>query len=271
MELQEIPVNGTNISQANFSTDGLTSDQFFSSGIAIVLYPTEGEKQDLAKLKDYLNRLPGVLWVGSVFDLEDAPIFAFEETSNIPSFPEERERIVFSTSPGMFQQVNINLNGKLRQLVTQYVKSKNPSKILDLFCGSGNLSLMLSDQNRYIEGIETNRSSIKCAQFNVAINNIQNSQYFRGDTEAHLWKCAKKGESFDLVLTDPPREGMYKGIIPLLKIFPKNIVYVSCDPATLARDLGSLCNKGYKIEKIEAFDFFPNTYHVETAVFLERN
>lgn len=243
MELQEIP----------------------KRGVTIVLYPTEGDKQDLVPLKECFKKLPNVLWVGTVFELDEAPMFAFEEVF------EDSKSFVFSTSPGVFQQVNIDLNKKLRHLVTQYAVEKKSERILDLFCGSGNLSLMMSEKKRYIEGIETNPYSIKCANNNVVINELPNSHYFKGDTEAHLWKCAKKGEQFDLVLTDPPREGMYKSIIPLLKIFPKNIVYISCDPATLARDLGSLCGKGYKIEKIEVFDFFPNTYHVETAVFLERD
>src|SRR5690606_16869400 len=135
----------------------------------------------------------------------------------------------------------------------------------------GNLTLSLAGNGRYIEAVEANRKAIVVAHRNAEANNLENVRFLAGDAEAHLWKCAKAHESFDVVILDPPREGMYQGIIPLKKIGPQAVIYVSCDPNTLARDIGALTKKGhYRLVHVEALDFFPNTYHVETIAVLEK-
>ena len=104
-------------------------------------------------------------------------------------------------------------------------------------------------------------------KFNKLSN--KNATYLNSDAISHLWKCAKQGEVFDVIIADPPREGMYEHIIPISIISPSLLIYISCDPITLARDIGALIKKGFTFESILAFDFFPQTYHIETVVTLK--
>jgi 23S rRNA (uracil1939-C5)-methyltransferase len=121
-----------------------------------------------------------------------------------------------------------------------------------------------------IDGIEFSKKAIEAAKYNVQKGNILNVNYYAGDTEKFLWRAAKQNDQYDLIIADPPRDGMFKSLVPLMKIKPKNIIYVSCDPTTLSRDLGSLCKRDYKVKRFVALDFFPNTYHIESFVILER-
>jgi len=230
--------------------------------VAITVYPDREAPVPHQTLVETLRQLPDIFWIGLVWETREAPEFLYDE----------QFQIKFYSRPGQFQQVNRPHNQTLRQLVRDLVMEVNPSRILDIFCGSGNLSLGLSDGHRYVEGIEFNPEAIAMAKENVSRNGLKGTCYLSGDTEKHLWKIYRKGEKFDLVIADPPRQGMYESLIPLKNMAPNDIIYVSCDPTTLARDLASLCrNDLYHIEKIYAFDFFPNTYHIETLVKLKKS
>jgi 23S rRNA (uracil1939-C5)-methyltransferase len=206
------------------------------------------------------RELSSVAWIGGTKDLPTAPFVEFETDLGVK----------FHTAAGMFQQINIPHNHTVRRLVKESVDELNPGKILDLFCGSGNLSLPLADGKRMIDGIEFSKKAIEAAKYNVQKGNIPNANYYAGDTEKFLWRAAKQNDQYDLIIADPPRDGMFKSLVPLMKIKPKNIIYVSCDPTTLSRDLGSLCKRDYKVKRFVALDFFPNTYHIESFVILER-
>lgn len=230
--------------------------------LLVTAYPGDGSREHIARFAAMVGQLPGVHWAGLVFDLRHAPKVHFERDL-------ERD---FATKPGQFQQVNLGLNRTLRRLVAEFVEAKDPKRILDVFCGSGNLSLPLANGKRYVEGVEANRDAIAVAKHNAASNQVQNVLYLAGDAEKHLWKVSRGGEQFDLVILDPPRQGFHKGVVPLKNLDPQAIIYVSCDPTTLARDLAYLCRADhYSVKRVVALDFFPNTYHVETVVFLERN
>ena len=232
-----------------------------SGQVIITVYPAEGSREATETLVARIRLLPIVRWAGLVFELSEAPTVVLEDDLGLN----------FRTLPGQFQQVNMALNRTLRRLVKHLSDEIAPKRILDVFCGSGNLSMPLANAERYIEGVEFNKKAILIAKQNVEANGLKNTCYLAGDAEKHLWKCARGGESFDLVILDPPRQGMYQGMVPLKKLSPKHIIYVSCDPTTLARDIGYLCRKDeYKIAKVTALDFFPNTYHVETVVHLSR-
>lgn len=249
MELQEIPPQP----DASGQTGG-------DPQVVITVYPPSPDCRDLDAFVEGLRQTEGVFWAGLIKDLKTAPLVAFDE---------DRQRI-YHTRPGQFQQVNVRHNRTVRSLVHELVEVYNPTRILDLFCGSGNLSLGLCRSDRYVEGIEFSEAAIATARENVRINKVTNALYLSGSSEKHLWKCAKKGERFDVVIADPPREGMFKDLIPLQKIGARAIIYVSCDPATLARDLGALIRGGYQLKSVRAFDFFPNTWHVETVAVLEQ-
>ncbi len=207
-----------------------------------------------------LRDFPAIIWAGSVMDVPNDMFLPFEQVGDL----------TFYSRPGLFQQVNLSHNAHMRTAVSDIIRAAQPRRIMDVCCGSGNFSLPAADGERYIEGVEANPASIACAQYNASQNNLHNTRYLAGDATRHLWKCARQHEVFDLIILDPPREGLYEGMIPLANINPATIVYISCDPTTLARDIGSLCRRGYNITSVEAFDFFPNTYHVETLVVLQR-
>jgi 23S rRNA (uracil1939-C5)-methyltransferase len=251
--------------EAGFFKARIEIQEILSHGdtqIVATVYPAEGPRESMDALALKLKGLPKVAWAGLVFDLPSAPLVDFDHDLN-------RD---FLTIPGQFQQINMALNRTLRRLVKDKVEIEDAQRVLDVFCGSGNLSLPIADGQRYVEAVEFNKKAIFCADQNAERNKLSKLSFHAGDAEKHLWKAARAGERFDLVVLDPPRQGMYKGMEPLKMLAPKHIIYVSCDPTTLARDLGYLLRKDtYRIESVTALDFFPNTYHVETVVFLKRS
>jgi 23S rRNA (uracil1939-C5)-methyltransferase len=229
--------------------------------LALTVFPNQPSDTD--SLRDLIQRwrsLPEIGWIGFMFEAKNAPYFVYEKSAGI----------VYHTRPGIFQQVNVPANQNLRQLLHDKITKTSPTRILDLFCGSGNFSLGLANAHTLVEGSEFSRGAIDCAKHNQEVNQIENASYLPGDSIAHAWKIAKKHEQFSHIIADPPRDGLYKAVNPLLNIMADHIFYISCDPATLARDLGKLCRNAYRIDSVHAFDFFPNTYHVETLVHLVR-
>lgn len=156
---------------------------------------------------------------------------------------------------------------KLYNKVVEYAKLSGNEKILDLYCGTGTIGLYLSHYCKEVVGIEINKDAIKDAFKNKEINNINNVDFQCGDVSTIINNIEFKP---DIVIVDPPRSGLDKNTInQLIKINPKKIIYISCDPVTLARDLNLLKEK-YKINEITPVDMFVNTYHVETVVLMSR-
>ena len=167
----------------------------------------------------------------------------------------------FIISPESFFQVNTVMAEKLYSKVKEYAGSCN--NVLDLYCGTGTIGLFLGTKN--LVGIEINESAVKDARENALLNGVD-ATFYCGDSGEVLKKLNKK---FDTVIVDPPRSGLSKITIDeIININPKKIVYVSCDPITLARDLNIL-KEYYDIKEISLFDLFPNTHHVESVCLLE--
>ena len=140
--------------------------------------------------------------------------------------------------------------------------------ILDLYCGVGTLGIATEVKNNKIYGIELIENAINNANYNAKLNNLTDYEYKCGKVEDNLNVYTK--ENIGVVIVDPPRKGLDKKALDAIKvIYPKQIIYVSCDPVTLARDLNEL-KETYNIKTIKALDMFPNTYHVETFTILER-
>ena len=176
---------------------------------------------------------------------------------------EEINDFKFIISPTSFFQVNnvgmINIYNK----VLEYVDGGN---VLDLYCGTGTISIYVSKKANKVLGIELNKEAIKDALINKKINNIGNIDFISGDVGTILSQNKFKA---DIVIVDPPRAGLdNKSIDNIIKIKPKKIIYVSCDPVTLARDLNILKEK-YDVIEITPFDMFGNTYHVECVSLLK--
>ena len=174
--------------------------------------------------------------------------------------------VKYFTRSGQFQQVNLSSNRKLRSIIADKVEKLNIETIVDLYCGGGNLSLHLAKKGHKVWGIEVNEESIKSAQYTQKYNNID-AEYRAGKTEYFL--KSSDLSNIDLVITDPPRRGMAESIDELCRLKPQYVFYVSCDPNTLARDIEIFAKKSYTLEYVYGFDFFPQTYHVETFAILK--
>ena len=171
----------------------------------------------------------------------------------------------FYVSKDSFFQVNMDVALKLYNKVLEYLDNSSGKSVLDLYCGTGTISLFLSKHFDKVIGIEINEEAVKCAFLNKDLNNISNVRFICGDVskEIHHLKA-------DNIVVDPPRSGLTnEGINDILKINPERLVYVSCDPMTLARDLKLLGAK-YEVKEVTLFDMFPWTYHVESVCLLVR-
>lgn len=169
----------------------------------------------------------------------------------------------FKISSNAFFQVNVNQMIKLYDIVRNYVSKYKNINVLDLFCGTGTIGIYVSDLCKNVKGIEINKNAIRDANINKEINNVNNIEFICDNVfNVKDIKC-------DLVIVDPPRSGLNKNIINLfIKNNIKNIIYVSCNPITFARDI-NLLKDNYNIIDIKAVDMFPNTYHVECVSLLE--
>ena len=175
----------------------------------------------------------------------------------------------FKISPRSFYQVNPVQTEKLYSKAVEYASLTGEETIFDLYCGIGTIGIFASDNVKKIYGIETIKEAIDDAKENAKINGVNNSEFFVGDVEKVLPEFIKERNiTADVIFIDPPRKGCDNTALEtILNIEPKKIVYVSCNPASLARDLKTLEEK-YKIEKLAICDMFPFTHHVECVAML---
>lgn len=186
--------------------------------------------------------------------------------------------IAYHISPQSFYQVNPLQTERLYSTALEYAGLTGRESVWDLYCGIGTISLFLSQKAKQVYGVEVVPQAIADAQNNAKLNDITNVRFFVGKAEEVLPEFYEQAQSEDadmlwpdVIVVDPPRKGCdSKCLDVMLKMQPERIVYVSCDPATLARDLRVLCDGGYEIRKVRAFDQFGQTVHVETIVLLRR-
>lgn len=168
-----------------------------------------------------------------------------------------------------FIQANAEVNNLILQTLEEYLSNDNDT-LLELFAGSGNFTFLFSKLCKYVVAIEGNVSSYMALEENIAKNNILNIYPINANVNDEVIKLFNSKRTFDIVFLDPPRVGA-KEIMPYIPKFnPKTIIYLSCNPTTLARDLQTLIFNNYKIEKVIPFDMFPQTFHIETLVILKR-
>ena len=171
----------------------------------------------------------------------------------------------FLVSPDSFFQVNDEICIKLYKKIKSYIEQDK--NILDLFCGTGTIGIFVNENNKVL-GVEINKNAIIDANQNKKINDINNIEFLCGDSGKTIQNINFKP---DIVIVDPPRSGLDKiSINNIIKLNPQKIIYVSCDPMTLVRDLNELSNS-FEVEEITPFDMFPNTNHVECIALLIKN
>jgi len=168
-----------------------------------------------------------------------------------------------------FYQVNPYTTGLLYEKALLLAGDIENETVFDLYCGTGSISLFLAKKAKKVIGIEIVEDAVKNAKENAELNNITNADFYCGAAEEVAPKLIKSGISADMVVLDPPRKGCDEKLLSAIsEMNPRRIVYVSCDPATMARDARYLCEKGYKLEEVHVFDQFPQTSHVESVALL---
>jgi 23S rRNA (uracil1939-C5)-methyltransferase len=189
-------------------------------------------------------------------------------TYRLPSPGREDVRIGFT--PGGFSQVNRDQNRTMLEIVRGMADLRGTERLLDLYCGNGNISLPLAGSVATVTGIEEYEGSVAEADVNMRANGITNAEFICRDAGQGVRMLADAGRSFDLVILDPPRSGAPGVASEIPRLRPDRIIYISCDPATLARDCGVLAGHGYRVERSVPIDMFPQTYHLESVTLLCR-
>jgi 23S rRNA (uracil1939-C5)-methyltransferase len=180
--------------------------------------------------------------------------------------------VKYRISPLSFYQVNPVQTKKLYEIATEYADLHGEETVWDLYCGIGTISLFLAQKAKKVFGVEIIPQAIEDAKTNARINSIDNAEFFVGAAEEVLPKKYQDEKIHaDVIVVDPPRKGCEQSLLDtILVMAPKRVVYVSCDPATLARDLKYLCEKDYELVKVRAVDQFSHSVHVETVVLLSK-
>ena len=178
---------------------------------------------------------------------------------------------VFRLSARSFYQVNRDQAERLYEKAIEYAGLTGTETVLDLYCGAGTITLAMARHARRAVGVELVAEAIEDAKQNAARNGVENAEFFCADAGEAAKRFAEAGERPDVIVVDPPRKGLSPDVIAAIEAMaPPRVVYVSCDPATLARDVKLLTADQYRLDKAEAFDLFPRTSHVETVVLLSR-
>lgn len=177
----------------------------------------------------------------------------------------------FIISPNSFYQVNHHQCEKLYSKAKEFAGLNGGETVVDLYCGVGTIGLTLSDSVKSLYGIEIIPQAVENAKINAKLNNADNAEFICADAPKGAQILKEKGVKPDVVILDPPRKGCDKALLDTVESMkPKKIVYVSCDSATLARDLQILDQKGYKTKRVTAVDMFPRTPHIEAVALVER-
>lgn len=177
----------------------------------------------------------------------------------------------FKISPFSFWQVNRAQAERLYGKAKEYAKLTGSEVLLDLYCGTGTIGLSMAKDCKRLVGVEIIEDAVRDAENNAAENGITNAEFICLDAESAAVKLKENGLSPDVVIVDPPRKGCGEELVKTIaKMKPDRVVYVSCDPATLARDLKYFDSLGYKTEEVTPVDMFPKTAHVESAALISR-
>jgi len=236
---------------------------------------TPAEKEQFMGLMQYISdkfpEITSLLYVinnkcNDTFGDLDVHVFRGEEF-----IYETMENLRFKIGPKSFFQTNSRQAYRLYSVVRKLAQLKPDEVVYDLYTGTGTIAQFISAGAKKVIGIEYVPEAIEDAKINAALNNIDNTEFFAGDMKDVLNEAfiAEHGTP-DVIITDPPRAGMHPDVVDvILKAAPKRIVYVSCNPATQARDI-ALLDQGYRVVAVQPVDMFPHTQHVEVVTALEK-
>jgi 23S rRNA (uracil1939-C5)-methyltransferase len=247
-----------------------------NTGQALVqLVTAEGRKFDQDYFVEVLRRFPEVRSIH--WAVNDQP----SEVTNLPTellwgedaIEEELLGLRFRVRPNSFLQTNSRMAEQLYELAREYAGLTGSETVWDLYCGIGTLGLALAPQALTVWGVEIVEEAVACAIENAELNNVTNAAFFAGNVGESVEELQERGGAPDVVVVDPPRAGLAgKALRRLGRIEAPRIVYVSCNPTTLASDLKYLrAEHGYELKRARPVDMFPHTPHIETVALLERS
>ncbi len=248
----------------------------FSSGDLMVCLVINGRRlKEPEKLVSRLCAIPGMTSIMLNINRERTNVILGEETRLLYGTPyiiDTIGDIRYQISPLSFFQVNSLQTKRLYDKVLEYAALTGEEAVFDLYCGIGTISLFLARKAKSVFGVEIVPAAVENARENACLNGITNASFALGKAEEVIPKAYEEtGLTADVIVVDPPRKGCDEALLhTMLAMAPKRIVYVSCDSATLARDLKVLCQGGYRLEKACPVDQFPQSVHIETIVLLQK-
>lgn len=239
--------------------------------VCLILNGTKLPHED--QLTERLREIPGMTSITINVNKKKSNVILGEEIRILWGkgyITDKIGEISYQISPLSFYQVNPKQTQKLYEKALEYADLHGNETVWDLYCGIGTISLFLAQKAKFVRGVEIIPQAIENANENARINNISNVEFFTGKAEEVLPReYEKNGVYADVIVVDPPRKGCDEVLLEtMIKMQPKRIVYVSCDSATLARDLKYLCANGYSLSRVCPVDQFGGTVHVETVALL---
>ena len=248
---------------------------FQSGEIMVVIVTTPGEfRNEAAFVNELCRRHPEITTVVHNINPTDTPLFLGGESHTLYGDGVITDRLcglTFRISPRSFYQVNPTQTEILYKKARDLAALTGRERVIDAYCGTGTIGLVLASGAREVIGVEVNRDAVADAKVNAAENGIKNAVFYAADAGEFMTEMARRHERADVVMLDPPRAGCsQKFLNSLLTLAPHRMVYISCNPETLARDLHILTRGGYEVRKIQPVDMFPFTSHVETVVCLKK-
>ena len=225
------------------------------------------------KLIQALSKVPGMTSISISVNMEKTNVIMGREIRLLfgkDQIEDEIDGITFKISPLSFYQVNPVQTERIYSKALEYANLTGNETVWDLYCGIGTISLFLARKAKHVYGVEIVPDAIADARENAIRNKIENVDFYVGKAEEVLpEKYEKEGIFADVIVVDPPRKGCDEACLStMVQMQPKRIVYVSCDSATLARDVKFLRGNGYEMMRAKAFDNFPQSVHVETVALL---
>ncbi len=239
---------------------------FSGSSTALLLRHTQGlDETDLQQLRTYCAEHQAQLW------LQGSGASQPDQAGQILSYPLPTYDLNIAYQPGDFVQVNAQMNDAMISQALDWLAPQADDRVLDLFCGLGNFALPLAQQVGQVVAVEGVEAMLLRAGENASTHQLNNVEFIRCDLSVSLRDNDWARQGFSAVLLDPPREGAYAVVADLAKLKVPRIVYVSCNPATLARDAAVLTARGYRLEKAGILDMFAQTGHTEAmALFVKK-
>ena len=226
------------------------------------------------KLVEELCKLEGMYSISLNINTKKSNVILGDKVINLygPGYIEDYiGDVKFRISPLSFFQVNPVQTEKLYNKALEYANLGENDTVFDIYCGIGTISLFLAQKAKKVYGIEIVEDAIKDAKRNAKINNMDNVEFYVGKAEEVVPKMYKEGKRANVVVVDPPRKGCDEKVLDtIISMQPDRVVYVSCNPSTLARDLAYLNERGYKCHEIQPVDMFPHSVHVENVAWLSK-